>query len=213
MLWWILEWVCGAMTSGLRLIAGVPSAPVWHDAALPSSECQSVTVPKYHCTLWEPQVSQPRAPVACAGASAQRGTTLTVPISSSSSSGLLGNPPVFSLLVTSCSTNQSRQLPGCWAFSPGGEGNYYGDVLCFSDALVHGYWVALLIFSIHLKMIWGVDSLNGSDASSLSLCRGWPRCCFTVTGLGDAAFHTAYSLVPNIRDLCHQYPDEVESVL
>lgn len=68
--------------------------------------------------------------------SALRSTTLTVPISSST--GLLGNPPVFSLLVTSCSTNQSRHLAGRWAISPGGEGNYYGDVLCFADALIHG---------------------------------------------------------------------------
>lgn len=74
--------------------------------------------------------------VTSAGASAFRSTTLTVPISSST--GLLGNPPVFSLLVTSCSTNQSRQLAGRWAISPGGEGNYYGDVLCFADALIQG---------------------------------------------------------------------------
>lgn len=65
-----------------------------------------------------------------------RTTTLTVPISSST--GLLSNPPVFSLLVTSCSTNQSRQLARCWAISLGGEGNYYGDVLCFADALIQG---------------------------------------------------------------------------
>lgn len=80
-----------------------------------------------------------QSPVTSAGASALRSTTLAVPISSSSSStGLLGNPPVFSLLVTSCSTNQSRQLAGRWASSPGGEGNYYGDVLCFADALIQG---------------------------------------------------------------------------
>lgn len=73
--------------------------------------------------------------VAFAGASAIC-TTRTVPISSST--GLLGNPPVFSLLVTSCSTNQSRQLAGRWAISLGEEGNYYGDVLCFADALIKG---------------------------------------------------------------------------
>lgn len=78
-------------------------------------------------------------PLVSAGASALRSTTLIVPISSSSGgTGLLGNPPVFSLLVTSCSTNQSRQLVRRWAISPGGEGNYYGDVLCFADALIQG---------------------------------------------------------------------------
>lgn len=40
------------------------------------------------------------------------------------SQGLLGNPSVFSILVTSCLTNQSGR-DGRWAISLDGEGNYY----------------------------------------------------------------------------------------
>lgn len=78
--------------------------------------------------------------VASASASVWRCTTLVVSINSSS--GLLCNPPVFSLLVTSC-LNQSRQLAlaESWAIYPGGEGNYCDDVFCFAVAVIHSDWL------------------------------------------------------------------------
>lgn len=97
--------------------------------------------------------------LASPGASALRSTTLTVPISRST--GLLGNPPVFSLLVTSCLTNQSRQLNGCWAISPGGEGNYYGDVLLFCRCFYLEGLTHLAHIFIRFETIWGVDPVLG----------------------------------------------------
>lgn len=91
-----------------------------------------------------------RSLVASAGASALWSTTLTVPISSSP--GLLGNPPVFSLLVTSCSTNQGRQL-GRALGNLSGWGGVIIMVMyfCFADALIQGDWHTWLIFLSVLK--------------------------------------------------------------
>lgn len=70
-------------------------------------------------------------PVASDGASALASTALIG--SSSIASWVIS---LFSLLVTSCWTNQGRLLARHWAISRGVEGNYYyGDVLCFADAL------------------------------------------------------------------------------
>lgn len=79
----------------------------------------------------------------------------------SRSTGLLGNPPVFTLLVTSCSTNQSRQLVGRWAISPGGKGNYYGDILLFCRCS-YLEWLTRLNFLAIL-----------TQSRAWTLCQGW----------------------------------------
>lgn len=50
--------------------------------------------------------------------------------------------PLFSLLVTSCSTNHRKQSVGCSVIS----GHYCGDVLCFANAFIQGDWLTWLIF-------------------------------------------------------------------
>lgn len=75
--------------------------PLEHDRALPSPDCQ-----KCQCRLSE-------------GASARSKSPLLVHLLRevqriSSSTGLQSNPSVFSLLVTSCWTNQSRHLAALW---------------------------------------------------------------------------------------------------
>lgn len=61
---------------------------------------------------------------------------LQYPPAAAAAAGLLGNPPcVFS--PGNQLFDQSEQAV-VWAISLGGEGNYYGDVLCFADALIQG---------------------------------------------------------------------------
>lgn len=115
------------LTSGLSLIASVlflPSAMMRPSPVQSASHSAEIPVN----IVMDASVAV-QSPLPSPRSSAMKNTTLVVPISRST--GLLGNPPVFPLLVTSCWTNQSRRSDGCRAISEGGDGNYYGGVLLF----------------------------------------------------------------------------------
>lgn len=87
-----------------------------------------------------------------------RSTTLTVPLCRST--GLLGNPPVFSLLVTGLRPIRA----GSWMVarqSQDGEDNYYDDVLLFCRCYYLGRLTLLAHIFVHFEKDLCLDAVLG----------------------------------------------------